>query len=63
VKKPVVQFPIRERYTVSGHRVGDVCFACECRIVVIGGPDGVALAWCDCAFPDDHHEMELFGMD
>jgi hypothetical protein len=53
------EFPIRERYTVSGHCVGDICFGCECRIVEIGGADGMTLAWCDCSFPDDHHEMEI----
>jgi hypothetical protein len=45
--------------TVSGLAVGDICFACECRVVAIGGEEGMTLAWCDCVFPDDHHEMEL----
>jgi hypothetical protein len=53
------EFPIVERYTVSGHGVGDICFECECRILEIGGEDGLTLAWCDCAFPEDHHEMEI----
>ena len=52
-------FPERPRRTVSGHIVGDICFECECRIVEIGGPDGIALAWCDCGLPEDHHEMEV----
>ena len=53
------EFPIRERRTVSGACVGDICFTCECRVVEIGGERGVTLAWCDCEFPDDHHEMEV----
>ena len=51
--------PVRERYTVSGFCVGDICGTCRCRVVEIGGADGVTLAWCDCAFPEDHHEMEV----
>jgi hypothetical protein len=58
-KRTLEEFPIRERHTVSGLRAGDICFPCECRILEIGGEDGVTLAWCDCALPDDHHEMEL----
>jgi hypothetical protein len=54
-------FPIVERYTVSGHRVGDICFECECRILEIGGDDRLILAWCDCSFPEDHHEMEVLS--
>ena len=53
------EFPGRDRLTVSGLAVGDICFACECRVVAIGGEEGMTLAWCDCVFPDDHHEMEL----
>jgi hypothetical protein len=52
-------FPTLDRFTVSGSRVGDICFACECRIVEIGGEEGITLAWCDCVFRDDHHEMEV----
>jgi len=53
------EFPIRDRYTVSGLCVGDICFECECRIVEIGGEEGITLAWCDCAPPEDHHELEV----
>ncbi len=53
------RFPVAEMYTVSGHCVGDICFRCECRIVEIGAEDEITLAWCDCALPEDHHEMEL----
>ena len=53
------EFPIREHRTVFGAAIGDICFTCECRVVEIGGDEGIALAWCDCTFPDDHHEMEL----
>ena len=56
---PLEEFPGRERYTVSGLCVGDICFTCECRVVEIGGEEGMTLAWCDCAFPGDHHEMEV----
>ena len=52
-------FPTPDRHTVAGHRVGDICFECDCRIVEIGGEDGLILAWCDCVFPEDHHEMEV----
>ncbi len=52
-------FRVIERYTVSGHCVGDICFRCECRIVEIRGEGRMTLAWCACAFPEDHHEMEL----
>lgn len=55
----VGSFPVRDRYTVTGHVVGDVCFECECRIFEIGGGEGLALAWCRCSWPDDHHEMEI----
>ena len=53
------EFPIRDRYTVSGLILGDICFACECRILEIGGEKGMLLAWCDCAWPEDAAEMEL----
>ena len=52
------EFPIRERYTVSGLCVGDLCFVCGCRIVEIAG-EGISFAWCTCSYPEDHHEMEL----
>ena len=54
-------FPIRDRYTVSGHVVGDVCFECRCRIVEFAGEPGMMLAWCECGFPDDFAEMEVVG--
>jgi len=57
--KRIGEFPVRERFTVSGLCVGDVCFVCECRVVEVGGEEGMMLAWCDCAFPEDHHEMEV----
>jgi hypothetical protein len=53
------EFPIRDRYTVSGLILGDICFACECRILELGGEEGMVLAWCDCAWPADAAEMEL----
>jgi hypothetical protein len=52
-------FPIRDRYTVSGHVVGDVCFTCRCRVLEIGGDDGMVLAWCGCEWPPDAHDMEV----
>ena len=55
----VAEFPMVERYTVSGHCVGDICFRCECRVVQFSGEDAIMLAWCSCDFPDDHHEMEI----
>jgi hypothetical protein len=57
--RAVERFPVLDRITVSGSRVGELCFACECRVVAIGGEEGMALAWCDCVFPEDHHEMEV----
>lgn len=56
---PTTGFPIPDRYTVSGHVVGDVCFTCECRVLEIGGDEGMFLAWCECGWPDDAHEMEI----
>jgi hypothetical protein len=53
------EFPIRDRYTVSGHVVGDMCFTCECRILELEGDEAMILAWCDCGWPDDAHEMEI----
>ncbi len=55
----VERFPTPDRFTMSGKRVGDVCFECECRIFEIGGPDGMLLAWCECGWPEDHGEMEI----
>lgn len=52
-------FPIRDRYTVSGLILGDICFACECRILALGGEGGMVLAWCECGWPDDGHQMEI----
>ena len=52
-------FPIRDRYTVSGLVVGDICFSCECRILELGGVEGIVLAWCECAWPGDAAEMEV----
>jgi len=52
-------FPPPGRFTRSGKPVGDICFECECRILEIGGPDGMLLAWCECAWPDDHAELEI----
>lgn len=54
-----VSFPVPDRFTRGGKCVGDICFECECRILEIGGPDGVLLAWCECAWPDEHHVMEI----
>ncbi len=57
----IEEFPIPgvERYTVSGHCLGDICFRCECRIIEIRGEEGMLFAWCACGFPEDHHEMEI----
>ena len=52
-------FLIRDRYTVGGHVVGDICFACECRILELRGDEGMVLAWCECAWPGDAAEMEV----
>lgn len=52
-------FHTPDRFTLSGRTVGDVCFDCECRILEIGGPDAMILAWCECAWPDDHAGMEI----
>ncbi|MDQ6893482.1 MAG: hypothetical protein M3167_12480 [Acidobacteriota bacterium] len=52
-------FPTPDRFTRTGKRVGDICFECECRILQIGGPDGMLLAWCECGWPDEHDEMEI----
>ena len=52
-------FPTHDRYTITGHVVGDICWECECRVVEIGGPEGMTLAWCECGLPDDHADMEI----
>lgn len=54
-------FPMGDRYTVTGHVVGDICFACECRILELAGDEGMVLAWCECGWPDDAAEMEVLG--
>jgi hypothetical protein len=54
-------FPIRDRYTVTGHVVGDICFACECRILELAGEEEMVLAWCECGWPNDAAEMEVLG--
>ena len=46
------------RFTVSGLRVGGICFECECRILQFACED-IRLAWCECGFPEDHHGMEI----
>lgn len=56
---PGQDFPIRDRYTVSGHVVGDVCFACHCRVVEFADDERMVFAWCECDFPDDAAEMEI----
>jgi len=50
-------YPVK-RYTVSGLRVEDICFECECRVLELHGED-VTLAWCHCVIPENHHEMEI----
>jgi hypothetical protein len=55
-----ISFPAAYRIAVSGHVVGDLCFDCECRVVEIGGPGEMRLAWCECVLPEDHAEMEVF---
>lgn len=55
----VEMFPTPDRFTRSGKRVGDICFECECRILEIGGPGGMLLAWCECGWPEEHDEMEI----
>ncbi len=53
------ELPFRDLYTVSGLILGDICFACECRILALGGEEGMVLAWCECGWPDDGHQMEI----
>lgn len=52
-------FPTVDRFTVSGHLVGDICFSCDCRVATFGGEEGMTLAWCDCEMPGDAHDMEI----
>jgi len=52
-------FPVQTRWTVSGLRADGICFECECRIAEIEGDHPMTLAWCECVFPEDHHEMEI----
>jgi hypothetical protein len=52
-------FEAIDRLTVAGLVIGDICFACECRVFEIAGGGGVTLAWCECGWPEDHHEMEV----
>jgi hypothetical protein len=53
--------PDGRSHTVTGHVVGDICFACECRILELAGDEGMVLAWCECGWPDDAAEMEVLG--
>ena len=53
------RFPIRDRYTVSGMILGDICFECECRVLELGGEENLVLAWCECVWPGDAAEMEV----
>lgn len=54
-------FPVVDRFTVSGHLVGDICFSCECRVATFGCEEGMTLAWCDCDWPADAHEMQVLS--
>ena len=56
------EFPVRDRYTVSGLVVGDLCFTCRCRVIELAGDEGISLAWCDCGWPEDAHEMEVLAV-
>lgn len=58
---PGGEFPIRDRFTVSGLVVGDRCFTCLCRVIELAGDEGMVLAWCGCGWPEDAHEMEILG--
>ena len=62
MKATRVDFPVRDRYTVSGLIVGDLCFACSCRVIEIAGDEEMILAWCDCGWPEDAHEMEILAV-
>lgn len=55
------EFPVRDRWTVSGLLVGDLCFACGCRVIEIAGDEETSLAWCECGWPEDAHEMEILA--
>jgi hypothetical protein len=55
------RFPVRDRYTVSGLVVGDICFTCRCRVLEFGGEEGMTLAWCECEWADDAALMEVIG--
>jgi hypothetical protein len=59
VSPPRQGFPIRDRHTVSGHVVGDICFTCRCRVLEFVGDERIVFAWCECGFPDDAAEMEI----
>jgi hypothetical protein len=52
-------FPIPDRYNVSGHVVGDVCFECRCRVLEFVGDGRIVFAWCECDWPEDAAEMEV----
>ena len=52
-------FPIRDRFNVLGHVVGEVCFACRCRVVEFVGDQRIVFAWCECDWPEDAAEMEV----
>ena len=54
-------FPKSGRWTVSGLRLATICFECECRVLEINGESDIRLAWCECRFPEDHHEMEILS--
>jgi hypothetical protein len=56
-----VDFPVRDRYTVSGLVVGDLCFTCCCRVIEIAGDEEMTFAWCECGWPEDAHEMEILA--
>ena len=58
-RPPRLEFPIRDRFTVSGHVVGDVCFTCRCRVLEFVGDERMVFAWCECELPDDAAEMEV----
>jgi hypothetical protein len=58
-----VEFPIPDRFTVSGLVLGDLCLTCLCRVIELGGgEEGMVLAWCDCGWPEDAHEMEILSV-
>lgn len=57
-----VEFPSLDRYTVSELVLGDLCLTCLCRVIELSGDGGMVLAWCDCGWPDDAHEMEILSV-